>query len=133
MEISGELVFKIGFLFWMIPFCLILLGKFRNPNVIWGLFIISLLFSIYGIYIFDNGITFGNNKNAAGILFGPLVYILLNALMRHGFIKAYGFEPDIPHYSKYSRIDNRKLNLFDVLVFFIPTFVSVLVATLLSN
>ena len=133
MEISGRLITNIGFLFWCIPLFLLFVGRLRNSTILVVLFMISLILSIYGIYIFDTGITFGNNKNAAGFLFAPFIFITLYTLMRYGFIKAYGFEPDFPYHSKYSRIDNRKLNFFDFLVFFIPTVVSVVIVVALSN
>ncbi len=126
METSGAMLTIIGFAFWFGPMVLIHLGKLRNANSLSILLVIHLLLLAYGIFILDECISYASNNNVARVLFCPFIYISLFALLRMIFWKVYELEPDMAHYSRYSRFDNRKINFFDGVVFLLPILVSIL-------
>jgi len=133
MEISGAMITIIGFAFWFVPMILIHLGKLRNAKSLSILVATNLLLLTYGIFILDECISYVGNKNVARVLFCPFIYTSLFALLRRAFQKVYELEPDLAHYSKYSRFDNRKINFFDGVVFLLPILASILPIAISSN
>jgi len=130
---SGELLGNIGIIFWCIMIFLIFFGYSRNNTVLVFYFIGALILTILGLGIFNERISWSGNSNVAGILFAPLMYLTFYVLLRNLYKRAYKFEPDfVPHWN-YSHRDGRKLNIFDFIVYLLPTLFSFFISLFISR
>ncbi len=133
MQVSGQLFFDIGAIYWAILFLSVFFGSLRNNVILTIHFVISSVMLYYGIKYLPLNLPCEGNENGAGFLFGPIVFVASYTALRFTYKKIFNVEPDMEAYSGYSSRDKRGLNFMDYLTFFIPFMLSAIVNLVLAN
>ncbi len=130
---SGQILANIGTAYWGLLFLSVLWGWLRNNKILFIHLVFSSLILYFGVKYLPLNLPCQGNSNGAGFLFGPIVFVISYALLRMFYKKAFKREPDMRAYSSYSIRDNRRLNSFDYLTFFIPVMLSAIINLMLAN
>ena len=122
----------LGFILYFVVGMLGFLKKLRNDRIIFILIKSTGLISVYAIFLKIQGLPFIGRVRDSDALFLPFIYLLTYAVLRHFYKKTYNREPTYNRTSWYDSDEGRELNFFDVAVFILPPFFSILFPVLLS-
>ena len=130
----GEIIGLIGILGWAMNLTITWQGFNRIKAVYYANVSISIVLAIAGIVLFPKKIADEVNSNVAGILFIPLLFVILHIIMSRAYNYLYGFPADPGTYmSNQAKYSNRKLNFLDHLVIIIPAMLSFLIGIMIAR
>jgi len=130
---TAQLIEYVGIGYWGILFISVFWGILRKDKYLIFQFIMSLVALYYGFKYYPLELQTHGNKNAAGFLFSPILFVTTYALLRIAYKRIYKFEPDLEAYSKYSSRDKRGLNFLDYVTSVTPMVLSIGIGLYLSN
>lgn len=109
-------------------------GFNRNKIINYSNVLVAIILCIWGFILYPRNIQYEINSNIAGVLFTPLIFVIVHLIMSKLYYFLYGFLPEPNVYmTNRGKFSSRKLNFFDHLVILIPTITSLMIGILISR
>ena len=130
----GRIIGIIGIYAWAGSMVIAWQGFNKNKLVLYSNVVVAFVLFIGGLVLYPKKLANGINSNAAGVLFTPMLFMILHYLSGRAYYFLYGFPPDSGVYtSNTAKGTNRKLNFFDHVVVFLPAVLSLTIGITLSR